>query len=413
MPRVAIVHDFLLQMGGAEKVVEVLHEMFPEAPIYTSAFDPDAMPAHYGNWDIRTTFLQKLPLKKRTHRAALLLYPAAFETLDLSEFELVISSSSWFAKGVITPPHTTHICYTHTPMRLAWMPNSYMKDERISLMMRALMAPGLSYLRGWDVQASMRVDHYVANSRVVADRIQKYYRRESTVIAPPVETGRFYISPEVDDYYIMITRLAPYKRLDLAVRAFTQMGRPLKVVGTGRYMDHLKKIAGPTIEFMGHVSDNALPTLLARARAYVMPGIEDFGIAPVEANASGRPVIALGLGGALDSQIDGVTGALFREATVESLIEAVHRLDGMNFDSQQIRAHAQTFDRETFKARMSDLIARVGAPQREAHRSEQEAKPESARAGLIHLLPRRMAAPNASNSPAANGTNGTSGKANS
>ena len=409
MPRVAIVHDFLLQMGGAEKVVEVLHEMFPDAPIYTSAFDRDAMPRHYRDWDVHTTFLQRLPLKKRTHRAALLLYPAAFESFDLSNFDLVISSSSWFAKGVITQPHTTHICYTHTPMRLAWMPNSYMKDERISMMARTMMSPGLNFLRSWDVQASMRVDHYVANSRVVADRIQKFYRRDSAVIAPPVDTGRFYLSPETDDYSIMVTRLAPYKRLDLAVRAFTEMGRPLKIVGTGRYMEHLKKIAGPTVEFMGHVSDDALPTLLARAKAYVMPGMEDFGIAPVEANASGRPVIALGVGGALDSQIDGVTGVLFDEPTVESLIEAVKRSDSLNFDPQQIRAHAQTFDRETFKSRMGDFIERVGSSPRGAHLPDENAYQERTRGGLIRLLPRRSAptiAPGTSDAPPANGTSG-------
>lgn len=408
MPRVAIVHDFLMQMGGAEKVVEVLHEMYPDAPIYTSAFDRDAMPAHYRDWDVHTTFLQRLPLKRRTHRAALLLYPAAFESFDLSNFDLVISSSSWFAKGVITQPHTTHICYTHTPMRLAWMPNSYMKEERISMMMRTAMAPALNYLRSWDVQASMRVDHYVANSRIVADRIQKFYRRDSAVIAPPVDTNRFYVAPETDDYYIMVTRLAPYKRLDLAVRALTQLNRPLKIVGTGRYMDQLKKIAGPRVEFLGRVSDAELPTLLARARAYIMPGMEDFGIAPVEANAAGRPVIALGVGGALDSQIDGVTGVLFREPTVESLIEAIERADRINFDPAQIRAHAQSFDRETFKARMSDYIERVSAPTSGKHfpddsTAQDQPKP---RAGLIRLLPRRAASAPKAEAPPANGTSG-------
>ena len=405
MPRVAIVHDFLLQMGGAEKVVEVLHEMFPNAPIYTSAFDRSAMPARYGDWDVRTSFLQNLPLKKLTHRAALLLYPTAFESFDFSNFELVISSSSWFAKGIITQPQTTHICYTHTPMRLAWMPDSYMKDERISSLTRALMTPSLNYLRSWDVQASMRVDHYVANSRIVADRIEKFYRRESAVIAPPVETQRFYISPQTDDYYIMVTRLAPYKRLDLAVRAFTQLKRPLKIVGVGRYMEQLKKIAGPTIEFLGHVSDEALPTLLARARAYVMPGMEDFGIAPVEANAAGRPVIALGVGGALDSQIDGITGVLFDEPTVASLIEAVKRADALHFDAARIRAHAQTFDRQMFKARMNDFIESVG-PSKGRIFSEKEQR-ERGRSGLIRLLPRRVVSAVDANAEGERQANGT------
>lgn len=354
--KVAIVHDFLMQMGGAEKVVECFHELFPEAPIYTSAFEPKAMPARYRDWPVHTTFLQRLPWKKKTHRAALLLYPTAFESFDLSDYDLVLSSSSSFAKGVITQPHTTHVCYTHTPMRFAWMPTSYMQEERVSMMARTLLGPGLHYLRSWDVQASMRVDKYIANSRVVSDRIQKFYRRASDVIHPPVETSRFQIAPDVGDYYIMVTRLAPYKRLDLAVKALTQLDRPLKIVGSGRYRAQLEKIAGPKVEFLGRVSDADLPGLMARAKAYIMPGIEDFGIAPVEANACGRPVIAIGAGGALDSQIDGETGVLFREPTVESLVDAILRADRIPFDPQHIRAHAQTFDREIFKNRIRDYV---------------------------------------------------------
>lgn len=354
--KVAIVHDYLMQAGGAEKVVEVLHSMFPDAPVYTSAYDRDAMPAHYRDWDIHTTFLQRLPAKRKTHRAALLFYPTAFESFDLSGFDLVISSSSSFAKGIITQPHTVHVCYTHAPMRFAWTPRSYMKEERVSMMARTFLGPGLHYLRTWDTLAATRVDHYVANSRAVAQRIGKFYRRDCDVVHPPVETCRFHISPQVEDYYIMVTRLAPYKRLDLAVRACTQLDRPLKIVGGGRYMKELKKFAGPKVEFLGRVSDEALPELLARARAYIMPGEEDFGIAPVEANASGRPVIAYGVGGALDSQIDGVTGVLFKEPTVESLMEALQRADTIDFDPQAIRAHAETFDTQCFKDKMRYVI---------------------------------------------------------
>lgn len=357
--KVAIVHDYLMQMGGAEKVVEVLHSLFPDAPIYTSAYDRDVMPASYRKWDIHTTFLQRLPWKRKTHRAALLLYPAAFESFDLSGFDLVISSSSSFAKGIITQPETVHVCYTHAPMRFAWTPRSYMKEERVSMMTRTLLAPVFHYLRTWDALAAMRVDYYLANSRSVAQRIRKFYRRDCDVVHPPVETSRFGISPEVDDYYLMVTRLAPYKRLDLAVQACTRLNRPLKIVGAGRYANELKKIAGPSIEFMGRVSDKALPDLLARAKAYIMPGEEDFGIAPVEANASGRPVIAYAMGGALDSQIDGVTGVLFEDPTVESLIDAIERADAIDFDPQVIRAHAQTFDTECFKIEIMRVIEKV------------------------------------------------------
>lgn len=357
--KVALVHDFLMQMGGAEKVVEVFHDMFPDAPVYTSAYEPSVMPERYRQWDIHTSFLQRLPLKRKSHRAAVLLYPTAFESFDLSQFDLVLSSSSSFGKGVITQPHTTHICYTHTPMRFAWTPRTYMKEERVSMMARTLLGPGLHYLRTWDALAAMRVDHYIANSRTVADRIQKFYRRDSTVIHPPVDTTKFQMASEVGDYYIMVTRFAPYKRLDLAVKALTQLGRPLKIVGSGRYGAELQKMAGPNVEFLGHVSDAELPKLLASAKAYIMPGVEDFGIAPVEANACGRPVIAYAAGGALDSQIDGVTGVLFPDATVESVIDAVRRLDELKLDPHIIREHALTFDTERFKERMAHFIESV------------------------------------------------------
>lgn len=357
--KVAIVHDFLLQMGGAEKVVEVLHDMFPNAPIYTSAYDPEAMPIYYRTWDIRTSFLQKMWMKKHSHRLALLFYPAAFESLDLSEYDVVISSSSAFAKGVITQPNTAHICYTHTPMRYAWTTRSYMTRERISKPLRALLSPGLHYLRTWDSMASERVDKYVANSTTVAKRIAKFYRRDSEVIFPPVDTRAYDIAPEVDDYYIIVSRFVPYKRIDLAVEAFTKMGRRLKVVGTGRQMKALKASAGPNVEFLGRVDDVELPKILARAKAYIMPGEEDFGIAPVEANACGRPVIAYAAGGALDSQIDGVTGVLFKNQTVEGLMAAVERADTINFDPQAIRDHARLYDTAVFRHRMNEIVDAV------------------------------------------------------
>lgn len=357
--KVAIVHDYLMQMGGAEKVVEVLHDLFPTAPIFTSAYHADAMPASYRSWDIRTSFLQRLPFKTRSHRAALLLYPAAFESFDLSRFDLVISSSSAFAKGVVTGPDTIHICYTHTPMRFAWAPRSYLKEERLARLARPFLGPALHYLRNWDALSSMRVDYHIANSNTVARRIIKFYRRDCEVIFPPVETARFHISPAVEDYYLMVTRLAPYKRLELAVEACTKLGRPLKIVGGGRYGRELQKIAGPQVEFLGRVSDAALPDLLARAKAYILPGEEDFGISPVEANASGRPVIAFAAGGALDSQIDGVTGVLFPQPTAQSLMDAMQRADALEFDPQSIRKHAEKFDTRCFRLAMQDVIERA------------------------------------------------------
>jgi glycosyltransferase involved in cell wall biosynthesis len=355
--KVAIVHDFLLQMGGAEKVVETLHLMFPEAPIYTSAFDSDAMPPYYRTWDIRTSFLQRLPLKSRLHRACLPLYPLAFESFDLSEYDLVISSCSAFAKGVNTLPKTRHICYTHTPMRYVWMPHSYLKSERTLHLSRLPLMPILSYLRLWDAEVSRRVDTYIANSSVVEQRIAKFYGRKSHVVFPPVDTERFAISSTVDDYYILVSRFVPYKRLDLAVQACTRLNRRLKVVGAGRHVKTLQEAAGPTVEFVGRLDDVELPGILARARAYLMPGEEDFGIAPVEANACGRPVIAYAAGGALDSQVDGVTGVLFSEQSVDGLCAAILRAESISFDPAVIRDHARRFDTGAFCEALQEIIA--------------------------------------------------------
>lgn len=353
---VAIVHDYLVQMGGAEKVVEVLHDMYPMAPIYTSIYDKSSTPASYRNWDIRTSFLQRLPRKRLTHRLAVLFYPLAFETFDLSEYDVVISSSSSFAKGVITQPDTAHICYCHAPMRFAWSTRSYLRNERVVRPLRALLTPGTHYLRQWDAVSALRVDQFIANSSIVARRIRKYYRAESEIIFPPVDTGRFAISPDVGDYYIMVARAAPYKRLDLAVDAFTRLNIPLKIAGQGRQMQALRGRAGSNVEFLGRVSDADLPDLLARAKGYVMPGEEDFGIAPVEANACGRPVVAYGAGGALDSQLDGETGVLFCEQTVDSLCGAILRAEATKFDSHFIRRHAQRFDTQVFRAKMHKAV---------------------------------------------------------
>ena len=346
-------------MGGAEKVLENLHGMFPAAPVYTSAYDPEAMPAYYRTWDIRTSFLQRLPLKQKLHRAALPLYPLAFESFDLSEYDLVISSSSAFARGVITQPDTVHICYTHTPMRYAWATQTYMENERVGKISRALATPVLHYLRLWDASAAQRPDYYIANSSVVAARIRKFYRRDSLIVHPPVDTARFTITDSSDDYYIVVSRFVPYKRLDLAIDAFTRLGRPLKVVGTGRQKEALQARAGKNVEFLGRVGDDDLPRLVARARAFVMPGEEDFGIAPVEAMACGVPVIAYGAGGALDTQCDGKTGVLFREPTVDGLCEAVRRFESLRFDPLTIRAHSRCFDQQTYVNNMADLITQV------------------------------------------------------
>jgi glycosyltransferase involved in cell wall biosynthesis len=354
--KVAIAHDFLVQNGGAEKVVEEFHGMFPDAPVYTSVYSPEIMPSAMRSWDIRTSFMQKLPLKKISHRVALPLYPLAFESFDMSDYDLVISSSSAFAKGVITRPDALHLCYVHTPMRYGWMHHAYLERENMPALLRLLLAPTLHKLRTWDAVAQLRVDEHIANSSVVADRIQKYYRRDCDIIYPPVDTERFTISETVGDYYLVAARFAPYKRLDLAIEACNKLKRPLKVVGSGRQDEYLRSLAGPTVEFLGRVPDAQLTKLMAECKAYIMPGQEDFGISPVEANACGRPVIAYAAGGALDSQLDGASGILFGAQTVESLCEAIVTLECTRFNPALIRAHAQQFDSTVFRSKVTSII---------------------------------------------------------
>ena len=361
--KVAIVHDFLMQMGGAEKVVEVLHDMFPTAPVYTSAYDAQAMPAHYRDWDIRTSFLQNMVMKRHTHRLALLAYPLAFEGFDLSDYDVVVSSSSAFAKGVVTQPHTHHICYTHAPMRYAWTTRSYMQNERLGRALRGLLQPGTHYLRMWDSIATDRVDQLVANSSAVSRRIRKFYRRDSVTIHPPVNTQRFDLCEREDrgDYYMIASRFVPYKRLDLAVEAFTRLGIPLKIAGSGRQLKALQAKSGDCVKFLGHVSDAELSPLMAQAKGYVMPGEEDFGIAPVEANACGVPVIAFGAGGALDTQRHGETGILFKEQSVNALCEAIEQAERTSFDPLFIRDHARSFDTSVFRRKMAAMVDMGGS----------------------------------------------------
>ena len=299
--KVALVHDYLNQMGGAERVVLALHEIFPDAPIYTSIYDPQRVDPVFQKMDIRTSFMQKLPLVTKHHQPYLPFYPFAMESLDLRGYDLVLSSSSAFAKGVITRPETMHICYCHTPMRWCWNYDEYVEREHLGKIARLALPFFITKLRSWDQTSSMRVDHFIANSPVVAERIQKYYRRDAVVIPPPVVAQRFTFDPEtqVEDYFLIVSRLVPYKRIDLAIEACNKLQLPLVIIGSGRDLERLKKLAGPTVRFMGRLSDEDVLYYYAHCRALLFPGEEDFGITPLEAQASGRPVIAYGAGGAL------------------------------------------------------------------------------------------------------------------
>ncbi len=353
--KVAIVHDWLTNMGGAERVILALHEVFPDAPVFTMVHNPDRLPPEFGRLDIRTSFIQRLPKAKTAYQSYLPLMPIAVEQFDLSEYDVVISSSHACAKGVITRPETLHICYCYTPMRYAWfLYHEYMRLEKMSRVKRWLIPPLMNYLRIWDRLAADRVDDFIAISNGVRRRIKKYYRRESSVIFPPVNTGYYTPSDDLDDYYLVVSRLVPYKRVDLAVEAFNELGLPLVVIGEGPERDRLQKMAKPNVKIMGRLSDEETRMCYARCRAFIFPGEEDFGITPVEAQAAGRPVIAFGAGGTLDTVKPGITGVFFDKQTPQALAEAVRNFDWTGFDPQVIRQHAAGFDTEKFKKQFYD-----------------------------------------------------------
>ena len=349
---VALVHEFFCNLGGSDQVAATLHQLYPQAPVYTllvSSRNKDAELLR--GMDLRCSFVQRLPLARRWHEPYLPLFPAAIESFDLSGYELILSSSHVCAKGVIPAPEALHICYCHTPARYAWdLGPLYLR--RLNPLLRAYASAVMHRLRVWDVTASARVDHFIANSRFVAQRIRRYYHRSATVIHPPVDTAYFTPGEEQGGYWLVVSRLTAYKRVDLAVEAFGRLGLPLVVIGDGPERRRLQRRAGPNVTFLGAVSRGEVRDAMRRCRGLIYPGKEDFGITPVEAQATGRPVVALGAGGALESVVDGVTGVLFGEQAPEALCEAVTRCAALPFDREAIRRHALQFDREVFCRKM-------------------------------------------------------------
>lgn len=354
--KVAIVHDFLNQMGGAEQVVKVFREIFPDAPIYTSIYVPSAVCPSFKEADIHTSFMQHLPMIKKHARRYLPLYPYAFEQFDLSEYDVVLSSSSSFAKGVVTPPSTCHICYCYTPMRFAWTYHMYIEQEPLSRIAKLCLPYFIHRVRRWDEITSNRVDNFIAISNEIRRRIWKHYRRDSDIIHPPVDTSRFAVSKQDSGYYLVLSRLLPYKRIDVAIEAFNFLNMPLKIVGDGRDMKRLKKIAGSTVEFLGRLPDGEMQRCLRECRALVFPGFEDFGLTPVEAMACGKPVIAYGGGGALETVVDGITGKFFYEQTPEAIVRVVRSFDPTAFDPTELRSHAESFDVSVFKNQIKRYV---------------------------------------------------------
>jgi glycosyltransferase involved in cell wall biosynthesis len=357
--RTVIFHDNFAQMGGAERVAEELHRALPGADLATTLLVPERLSVYLRRATITTTWMQLLPMKARLFRWYFLLYPFAIEGIKLEGYNLIVSSCFGYAKGVRRPKNALHICYCHSPMRWVWRTSDYLAREKITGLKRRLLLLALAPLKAWEIRAARRPDFYIANSREVARRLRDIFGIEATVIYPPIDTRRFTVSSSVHDYFLVVSRLVPYKRIDLAIDACSRSGRRLKVIGGGPDMERLISLAGPTIEFLGRQSDEAVAEFVSHCRALIFPGEEDFGMAPLEANAAGRPVVAFRGGGALETIVQGLNGVFFDEPTVESLIASLERFEEMEWQPAAIRAHSEQFDRDIFQQRVRAFIKSV------------------------------------------------------
>ena len=348
--RVALVHDWLNQLGGAEDVLAALHDLFPGAPIFTSIFDRRRMPAEWATWDVRASWMDRLPRIHRRHQPYMPLYAPTFSCMRIPDgYDLVLSNKSAFCLGVQTPPGSRHLCYCLTPTRFIFDFENYAARERIPPGTAPLLRLLNRALRSWERAAARRVSEFVAISRSVQARIAACYGRSSVIIHPPVQVSQFQLSCRDDGYFLILSRLLPYKRIDLAIEACNRLAAPLFIAGDGRDRARLEQMAGPAVRFLGRVDDSARQDLLSRCRAFLFPGLEDFGIAPLQAMACGKPVIAYAGGGSLDTVVDGMTGVLFPEQTAASLSNAIASFNELSFDPQAIRSHAERFGVERFQ----------------------------------------------------------------
>lgn len=353
--KVAIVHDWLTNYGGAERVLQAICSLFPDAPIYTVVYDKKKMEKYFKGKTIYTSYIQKIPFGIKKYTTYLPLLPGAVERWDLTEYDLIISSSTCCAKGVLTRADAVHICYCATPMRYAW--DFYFKYmENSGKIKKMLIHLFMKNIRIWDVISANRVDKFVANSKNVANRIRKHYRRDSHVIYPFADTEFYTPGGEDKDYFLVVSRLVEYKRVDIAVKAFSELNLPLVVVGEGRELENLKKIAGSSIKFAGWCTNEEIRDYYRGCRAFIFPGEEDFGITPVEAQCCGRPVIAYGKGGALETVKNNETGIFFDEQSTDSLKAAVKQFETMTFDKTVIRENAMNFSKEKFLADLESFV---------------------------------------------------------
>lgn len=357
--KLAIVHDYLNQYGGAERVIEALNEIYKDSPIYTSIYDAERMPATFRKMDIRTSFMQKIPFIKKIFKYCLFLYPKAFQSFDLSGYDIILSSSSAFAKGIKKDKNVLHICYCYTPARFLWDYENYIKKEKKGFLIKFILPLILKRLKKWDLKNNEGVDYFISISENIKNRIKSVYGLESDVIYPPVNINHYNINNSEDGYFLIVSRLNSYKNLDLVIKCFNKLSNlKLKIVGTGPFQNKLKLMAGSNTEFVGRVDEDELVRLYSRCRAFIFPGNEDFGITPIEAQASGKPVIAFKMGGALETIIDKKTGIFFDENTEESFLGAINRFLEVEkmFDKEEIRKNAERFDKEIFKKKINEYV---------------------------------------------------------
>lgn len=366
MPRIALFQDYLAQYGGAERVTEAIHQALPSADLHTTLSVPEKMSHYLRKIEAKTTWMQHLPAKARLYRHYFLFYPFAVESARLDDYDVVISSCCGYAKGVLRGPNAVHVCYCHNPMRWVWRFPEYMAREKFNPPTKFLLHAMIKGLKRWEIKAAQRPDYFIANSHIVARRLKTAFGIDAEVIEPPIETSRFWISKSAENYYLVLSRLVSYKRIDLAVQACTQTGRRLIVIGDGPDRERLKAMAGPTVTFLGRQPDRAVSRYASRCRALIFPGEEDFGMAPLEINAAGRPVVAYGAGGATETVIEQVNGILFREQTVESLIEGLERSEMRIWDPATIRKIALRYDIHLFQTRLLEFLSKVSPVMRDA-----------------------------------------------
>jgi glycosyltransferase involved in cell wall biosynthesis len=358
---IALVHDYLTQYGGAERVLETLHDLYPDAPVFTSVTDLSALPPSFASWHIHNSPMQQIPGAAKIHRALLPLFPTAFRSFTgaLSEFDVVIADSSAWSHNVVVRDDAILICYCHSPARFLYGDQDYLRPARLPPLIRQVTPPIFSWLRRNDRRAAAGVDRYLANSNNVAQRIQRVYGREATVIYPPVDVERYSPGnplPDPEPWYLVVSRLVPHKRVDLAVTACQRLGKPLKVIGDGRALSDLRKQTGTSVEFLGRLDDADVIDHLQRCRALILPASEDFGMTAVEAQAAGRPVIAFGQGGALESIVDGETGLFFARQDPDSLAATIQRFENRAWNPDRALANAARFSKQQFMRQIANEV---------------------------------------------------------